>query len=160
MPGRAVQPGFPRKFPVHRNIFPVPDYREFDTMTAETLGNFGLDPHKRVQNQKNSLYFPCITGISPQRRVRPRLPPPPLSLPEQRLSGQAMARSEKVCDSAGFWEARNSEADRRQRVRGQNETAVGVFLCRQVERFPFALDSPVPPSIESQRPSLFRPIQR
>lgn len=52
---------------------------------------------------KISLYFPCLSGIGPQRRVRARLPPPPLSLPEQRLSGQYERRSEKSRDSEGFW---------------------------------------------------------
>ena len=42
-----------------------------------------------------SLYFACLTGISLHRRVLPRLRPPPLSLPEPRLSPHAAAPSEK-----------------------------------------------------------------
>ncbi len=30
-------------FPARREKFPVPDYREFDATTAETLGNLGPD---------------------------------------------------------------------------------------------------------------------
>jgi hypothetical protein len=51
-------------------------------------------------------------------------------------------RSRKTTDSAGFWKNRISEADRRRRVRGPNEPAARVFLCRLVGRFGFAFDSP------------------
>jgi hypothetical protein len=50
-------------FPVRQKKFAVPDHREFDTTTSETLGNFGLDSLSDARNQRNSLYFPCSTGI-------------------------------------------------------------------------------------------------
>ncbi len=37
----------------------------------------GFDPAYSRPNPRNSLFFPCKTGKSGQRRVRPRLPPPP-----------------------------------------------------------------------------------
>ncbi len=43
-----------------------------------------------------SLYFPCRPGISPQRRVRPRLPPPPTSLRLQRLCTRYPRQSQKL----------------------------------------------------------------
>jgi len=58
-------------FPVHRIKFPVPDHRELDATAAETLGNLGPDSLREGSNRRNSLYFPCLTGICPQRRVRP-----------------------------------------------------------------------------------------
>jgi hypothetical protein len=64
-------------FPVRRNGFPALDHREFVASAAETLGNLSSDSGSRAEFGKDSLYFPCLTGISPQRRVRPRLPPPP-----------------------------------------------------------------------------------
>ncbi len=42
-----------------------------------------------------SLYFPCRSGILPQRRVRPRLPPPPPSLLLQRLRAFIQEQIEK-----------------------------------------------------------------
>ena len=37
----------------------------------------GFDPAYSRPNLRNSLFFPCKTGKSGQRRVRTRLPPPP-----------------------------------------------------------------------------------
>ena len=37
----------------------------------------GFDPAYSRPNPQNSLFFPCKTGKSGQRRVRTRLPPPP-----------------------------------------------------------------------------------
>ena len=64
-------------FPARREKFPVPDDREFESTIAETLGNLGPNSLNEARNREHSLYFPCITGISRQRRVRSRLPQPP-----------------------------------------------------------------------------------
>jgi hypothetical protein len=51
----------------------------------------------------NSLHFPPQIRESSWRRVRPRLPPLPLSLGCRDLPLMAQARSRNSRDSAGFW---------------------------------------------------------
>ena len=82
-------------FPVRRNEFPVPDYRELVAAAVVTPGNFGLGYSRGVGYRRKSLYFPYGSGNSFQRRVRPRLHPPPSSLAMQRLS--ARPRAERCC---------------------------------------------------------------
>jgi hypothetical protein len=106
-------------FPAGRTKFPVPDHREFDATASETLGNLGPDSPRGVWNRRNSLYLPCLTGIHPQRRVRPRLPSPPFSLPTQQLPASIQSSTEKKPRFRGFCEDRISEADRRRRVRAR-----------------------------------------
>jgi hypothetical protein len=84
-------------FPACRDKFPVPDYREFEATIVETLGNLGPNSLQGARNRRNSLYFPCITGIRPRDQLPldsvhplesscPRLRSPPLSLLWLRLS--------------------------------------------------------------------------
>ena len=82
-------------FPAHRNEFPVPDYRELVSTTAKRLGNLSAGSGRRVQFRKTSLYFPCRSGISAERRVRHRLAPPPFSLRAQRLPARGPGEPEK-----------------------------------------------------------------
>jgi hypothetical protein len=58
-------------FPARRDKFPVPDYREFEATIVETLGNLGPNSLKGARNRRNSLYFPCITGIRPRDQLPP-----------------------------------------------------------------------------------------
>jgi len=74
-------------------------------------------------------------------RVRILLAPPP-SLPTQRLFGKSARRPGKSRDSAGFWARGFAHPNRRLRVPSPKEAAARVFLCCQVGRFGFALDSP------------------
>jgi hypothetical protein len=62
---------------------------------SEGLGNLGASSATRTRLTRVPLYFPCISGIYPQRRVRPRLPPPPLSLRKQRLSSTIRTQTKK-----------------------------------------------------------------
>ncbi len=89
---RCRPPGFPSR----RNEFPAPDHRESVAEPAESLANFGSGSSRRVRYRRSSLYFPCRSGIWPQRRVRPRLHPPPSSLPTQRLFGKSARRPGKI----------------------------------------------------------------
>ena len=57
-------------FPARRKIFPVPSHRENEATALETFWN--LRP--TCSGKPETREFPCITGIYPQRRVRPRLP--------------------------------------------------------------------------------------
>ena len=79
-------------FPVPRTGFPCspPENSLFDQTNSlfrgvgnsklkphDISGLGGFDPAYSRPNPRNSLYFPCKTGKSGQRRVRSRLPPPP-----------------------------------------------------------------------------------
>ena len=88
-------------FPARRKIFPVSDHREFDVMTMKLLGNPGPISLSGARNRRNSLYFPSLTGIRPQRRVRPRLSPPPPRLRLQRLSPTIQVPFEKFARFRG-----------------------------------------------------------
>ena len=72
-----------------------------------------------------------------------RIPPsPPPSLPTQRFFGKSARRPGKSRDSVGFWARGFAHPHRRLRVPRLKEAAAHVFLCCQVGRFGFALDSP------------------
>ena len=122
-------------FPARREKFPVPDYREFEATTAETLGNLGPNSLRGARNRRNSLYFPCLTGISSQRRVRSRLPPPPLSLRLRRLVGRNPRRPGISRDSAGFWDGRFGEPNRRRLGDTPRRLRDAHFLCGRLRRF-------------------------
>ncbi len=117
-------------------------------------------PRRRIWSRPEGWFhaFPCIfpvdQGFRPQRRVRDRLRPPPPSLPTQRLFGKSARRPGKSRDSAGFWARGFAHPNRRLRVPSPKEAAARVFLCCQVGRFGFALDSP------HRRPGLSRAILR
>ena len=77
---RSRESRFPdtrEEFPVQRKNFPVPMRREFIPNCPNRQWNSGGDELSKLRIRKNSLYFPCISGNRPGRRVRPRLPPPP-----------------------------------------------------------------------------------
>jgi hypothetical protein len=63
------------KFSVGREYFPVRVGREFVSSCPEWLRSAGDVGLRVARIRRNSLYFPCITGIHPRRPVRPRLPP-------------------------------------------------------------------------------------
>jgi hypothetical protein len=72
------QTGFPARqnpVPVRASRFPVPAHREFVTNPLERHGNSGSSAAQEVRFAKISLYFPCLTGMRPQRPVDPRLSP-------------------------------------------------------------------------------------
>ncbi len=105
----SLESGFAcRDFPARRNEFPVPDHRESVATTAERLRNLGAESARRVQFRRISLYFPCRSGKRQQRRVRSRLPPPPSSLPLQRLPTRTRAQPEKSPRFRGVLAARLS----------------------------------------------------
>jgi hypothetical protein len=142
---RIVLQDFPARrnqFPVRVNRFVVPGHREFFANPSDGLGNLGPTFAGSARIRRNSLYFPCESGNRAQRRVRSKLPPPPYSLPERRLSPNRVGRLEKTRDSAGFWAIGFPQADRRPRVRDSAQVAARVYLCCPVRRFPLTLDSP------------------
>lgn len=61
--------------PPNRSRSPVGRRRGgVDATAAETLRNLGPESLRGAWNRRNSLYLPCLIGISPQRRVRPSPP--------------------------------------------------------------------------------------
>jgi hypothetical protein len=91
-----------KDFPARRDELPAPAHRELAATAVERRGNFGPVSSRRVRYRRNSLYFPCRSGIWPQRRVRPRLPPPPFSLRLRRLRGRNRNRPQSPAVSRGF----------------------------------------------------------
>ncbi len=89
-------------FPARRNEFPVPDHRESVAEAAERLGNFGSASSRGVRHRRISLQFPCRSGNSPQRRVRPGLHPPPSSPRLRRIRARSAIRRRISRHSAGF----------------------------------------------------------
>ncbi len=84
-----------KNFPARRDELPDPAHRELAATDVERRGNFGSVSSRRARYRRKSLYFPCRSGIWPQRRVRYRLVPPPLSLLLQRLPARTRAQPEK-----------------------------------------------------------------
>jgi hypothetical protein len=84
-----------RGFPARRNEFPVLDRREYVDTAVEKLRKLSSGPARLLKFLRISLYFPCRTGICSERRVPPRLPPPPLSLRTQRLFQYIQVQTEK-----------------------------------------------------------------
>ena len=58
------------------------------------------------------------------------------------LRGRSAGRAQEPRGFAGFWARALANPNRRLRVPGLEDAAVGVCLCCQVGRFGFALDSP------------------
>jgi hypothetical protein len=73
-----------------------------------------------------------ITGISPQRRVLPRLPPPPLSLRGQRLLRDSDLDRENPAVSGGFWVRGFGKPKRRRRVWGSIDGS--EILCTRADQ--------------------------
>ncbi len=68
-------------FPARRNYFPVLDHRESVDKALETLEKLSCGSASSIKFGRISLYFPCISGIRPQRPVARLLRPPPGSVP-------------------------------------------------------------------------------
>jgi hypothetical protein len=91
----------------------------------------------------SSLYFPCRTGIWPQRRVRPSLPPPPFGLSVRRLAARAWAQAEKTARFRGVLAVEPVSI----RTGGRGFSAFRrpqreMISVANFGRFGFALDSP------------------
>jgi len=84
-----------KDFPARRDELPAPAHRELAATAVKRRRNFGSVSSRRVRYRRDSLYFPCRSGIWPQRRVRYRLVPPPFSLRVQRLPARTGAQPEK-----------------------------------------------------------------
>ena len=84
-----------KDFPARRDELPAPAHRELAATAVERRGNFGSVSSRRVRYRRNSLYFPCRSGIWLQRRVRYRLVPPPFSLRSRRLRDESAGRRRK-----------------------------------------------------------------
>lgn len=83
--------------------FPVRARREFASTGVESLRNSGRLRPETGRFGRNSLYFPCRSGNSAQRRVRERLHPPPLSLRLSRASAEGAIHSRECREIAGSW---------------------------------------------------------
>jgi len=93
---RNLEAGIVRQgFPARRNGFPAPDHRESAAAAAETLVISGAGFSAGDIYRRTSLHFPYRSGNRPQRRVRPRLHPPPFGLVVRRLWPHTRYRVEK-----------------------------------------------------------------
>jgi hypothetical protein len=93
-----------KDFPARRDELPAPAHRELSATAVERRGNFSSVSSRRVRYRRNSLYFPCRSGIWPRRRVRYRLLPPPFSpqLPEAlRLERDSSPKTPWLCGVLG-----------------------------------------------------------
>jgi len=95
----AVGPRYCSTFAASTIRIAAAEYRE--------LATDGTAPSPRIRGrhplpgdflllERNSLYFPYISGNRSQRRVRPRLLPPPLRWLEQRLLAMRHRRTRKI----------------------------------------------------------------
>ena len=131
-----------KEFPARRDQFPALRHREFVAMTASRLENLGPDAARRVRLRRISLYLPCRSGISPKRRVRPRLPPPPTSPRLRRLRAGSASRRRTYRHFAGFWAGTLAQPNRRRGFPASDPATPADFLYSRFRRFAFDADSP------------------
>ena len=140
----SLESGFAcRDFPARRNEFPVPDHRESVAMTAERLRNLGAESARSVQFRRISLYFPCRTGIPAIETSSLSTAPTAIqSAGAETFRAQPGAVREISAIPRGLGGQALACPNRRLRVPAPKNAAARAFLCCQVGRFGFALDSP------------------
>ena len=117
-------------FPVRLKKFPVRLRREFVSNCLDPFWNLRRIRLCEGRNRRNSLYFPCRTGNEPQRRVRTRLPPPPLSPSFRRLFAPWSRSRRRWGCVRRIREGRISAANRR-RPKGRNFWQSGAGNLRR-----------------------------
>jgi hypothetical protein len=127
----------PSRFPSRESVFAgrnfsVRDLREHAGLHREQGPEETLAPAAKPRFGPISLYLPCGSGISSERRVRTGRSAPPLSLLLQRISRRSASRRPA-----------SPQADHRLVPSAQAGPTCRQVLCCQVGRFAFAPDSPL-----------------
>jgi hypothetical protein len=141
-PESKIHSDVPRESVFIAADFPVPELREHPGMTPRS-GRIGTSG---PVEKPGSRRIPCIFPVD--QRIGSRDEFAPDCLHRHSVCGRgdfrraARVRPRKARDSAVFGRYALAHPNRRRRVSGLDDAAVGVCLCCQVGRFGFASDSP------------------
>jgi hypothetical protein len=122
--------------------FPVPELREHPGMTPRR-GRIGTDgPTEKPVSRQIPCIFPVDQRIGSRDEFAPDCLHRQLVCGCRDFAAGVRRGPPEPRDCAGFWERALVDLNRRLRVPGLEDAAVGVCLCCQVGRFGFAFDSP------------------
>ena len=147
MPERSLHPRRTVSHPARRSLlvaqrFPVIGLREISAEDPGWSQNSAICQFLDPRVRKISLHFPWSSGNYLERRVRPRLLPPPSSWRLRRLRRRSLSwPPPKPRGSAGFRVRAPVKPNRRSWLPGLEDAAAGDCLRCRVGRFGSALGS-------------------